>query len=222
MKIRIASANEIASPRSEIQRQTVRQAGAIRRISVAVLVDGITSTGADGEPVWEPRSEEELKTLRNLVVAAIGFDEARGDIVTVESMEFQPEATPGALVESNPLLRFFGRNAMTLIQVGVLALVALGLALTVVRPILTRPVPAFAAMGAIAGPAPAAGDPPRAEALPQPNRTGLPAPEGGEDRPAPDGEALRLAVTERPEQTVSMLREWLAHTELVPGEEEVA
>ncbi len=37
---------------SEIQRQTVRQAGAIRRISVAVLVDGITSTGADGEPVW--------------------------------------------------------------------------------------------------------------------------------------------------------------------------
>jgi len=67
-----------------------------------------------------------------------------------------------------------------------------------------------------------AGDPPRAEALAPPNQPGLPAPEGGEDRPAPDGEALRLAVAERPEQTVSMLREWLAPTELVPGEEEVA
>jgi flagellar biosynthesis/type III secretory pathway M-ring protein FliF/YscJ len=102
------------------------------------------------------------------------------------------------------------------------ALVALVLALTVVRPILTRPVPALAAVGAIAGPAPTAGDPPRAEALAQPSQPGLPAPEGGEDRPAPDGEALRLAVVERPEQTVSMLREWLAPTELAPGDEEVA
>ncbi len=63
---------------------------------------------------------------------------------------------------------------------------------------------------------------PRAEALAPPNQPGLPAPEGGGERPAPDGEALRLAVVERPEQTVSMLRDWLAPTELVTGEEEVA
>ena len=83
-------------------------------------------------------------------------------------------------------------------------------------------LPALAAVGAIAGPAPAAGEPPRTEALPQPNQPGLPAPEGGEDRPGTGGEALRLAVAERPEQTVSMLREWLAPTELAAGEEEVA
>ncbi len=99
---------------------------------------------------------------------------------------------------------------------------ALVLALMVVRPILTRPVPALAAVGAIAGPAPTAGDPPRAEALPPPNQPGLPAPEGGENRPAPDGEALRLAVSELPEQTVSMLQEWLTPTEIAPGKEEVA
>ena len=172
--------------------------------------------------VWEPRSEAELKTLRGLVVAAIGFDEARGDIASVESMEFQPDVTPGALVESSPLLRLFERNAMTLIQIGVLSLVVLALALMVVRPILTRPVPALAAVGAIAGLAPAAGGPPRAAVLAPPDQPGLPAPEGGENRPASDGEALRLAVTERPEQTVSMLREWLAPTELAPGEKEVA
>jgi hypothetical protein len=83
-------------------------------------------------------------------------------------------------------------------------------------------MPARAAIGAIAGPPPAAGNPSRGGSLAPPNQPGLPAPEGGEDRPAPDGDALRLAVEERPEQTVSMLREWLAPTELVPGEEEVA
>jgi flagellar M-ring protein FliF len=206
---------------SEVQRQTVRQAGAIRRISVAVLVDGITTAGDDGEPGWEPRPAAELTALRGLVIAAIGFDEARGDIVTVESMAFQPDATPGALVEPSLMLRFFERNAMTLIQIGVLSAVVLVLALTVVRPILTRPVPAILKAGqiagAIAGPAPATGAPLGGAigttALHQPNQPGL---------PAPDGEALRLAIAERPEQTVSMLQEWLGATELVPGQKELA
>ncbi len=96
------------------------------------------------------------------------------------------------------------------------------LALMVVRPILTRPVPAGAAVAAIAGPAPVAGDPARAEALAPPVQPGLPAPEGGENRPAPGREALRLAVTEQPEQTATMLREWLAPAELAVGEEEIA
>ena len=187
-----------------------------------MLVDGITSTGADGEPVWEPRPEAELTVLRDLVVAAIGFDEARGDVVTVESMEFQVDVTPGALIEARPLLRLLERNAMTLIQVGVLALVALVLTLTVVRPILTRPAPALAAAGAIAGPAPAPGEAARTDALPHPGQPGLPAPEGGEDSAAPGGEALRLAVAEQPDQTVTMLKEWLAPTELAPGAKEVA
>ena len=102
------------------------------------------------------------------------------------------------------------------------SLVVLVLALMVVRPILTRPVPALAAVGAIAGPAPAAGDSAGADALAAPGQPALAAPEGGENRPVPDGDTLRLAVTERPEQTASMLREWLAPTELVPGEREVA
>lgn len=206
---------------SEVQRQTVRQAGAIRRISVAVLVDGITTVGDDGEPGWEPRPAAELTALRGLVIAAIGFDEARGDIVTVESMAFQPDATPGALVEPSLMLRFFERNAMTLIQIGVLSVVVLVLALTVVRPILTRPVPAVPKVGQIAGaidgPASVAGAhldaAPGTTALPKPNQPGL---------PAPDAEALRHAIAERPEQTVSMLQEWLGAAEPAPGQKEVA
>jgi flagellar M-ring protein FliF len=202
----------------------------IASASVAVLVDGITTAGDDGEPGWEPRPAAELTALRGLVIAAIGFDKARGDIVTVESMAFQPDATPGALVEPSLMLRFFDRNAMTLIQIGVLSVVVLVLALTVVRPILTRPVPAILnagqIVGAIAGPAPATGVPLGGAlgttALPQPNQPGLPAPESAADLPAPDGEALRLAIAERPEQTVSMLQEWLGATELAPGQKELA
>ena len=43
-------------------------------------------------------------SLRNLVIAAIGFDEKRGDIVTVDSLAFQPDATPGALVDLGAFL----------------------------------------------------------------------------------------------------------------------
>jgi flagellar M-ring protein FliF len=222
VKIRMASANETERPRSEIQRQTVRQAGAIRRISVAVLVDGITTTGADGEPVWEPRSAGELKALRDLVVAAIGFDETRGDIVAVESMAFQPDATPGELVEPSSLLRFLERNAMTLIQIGILSLVALVLALTVVRPILTRPAPEFNVAGAIAGPMPIVGDPLSIGSPPQQDQPGLPTPEGAQGQLAPNGESLRLAIAERPDQTVSMLREWLTPAEITVSNEPAA
>jgi hypothetical protein len=77
-------------------------------------------------------------------------------------------------------------------------------------------------MRTLAGPAPAADGEPPGEALAAPDQPGLPAPEGAENQPASDGDALRIAITERPEQSVSMLREWLAPTELVPGEEEVA
>lgn len=200
---------------SEIQRQTVRLAGAVRRISVAVLVDGITTTLANGETNWEPRPKEELTILRNLVIAAIGYDEARGDIVTVESMAFQPDAMPGALVEQSPWLRLLERNAMTLVQIAVLALVAVVLSLAVVRPILTRPAIAGAAVGAgvatvgtAAGTAAITGEPGPAGALPGPASTGGQAASG--DAPEPDGETLRLAIADRPEQSVTMLREWLA------------
>ncbi|MEM7212142.1 MAG: flagellar basal-body MS-ring/collar protein FliF [Pseudomonadota bacterium] len=122
---------------SEVRRETSRAAGAIRRVSVAVLVDGINDVDANGNLVWRERPDEELEALRELVVAAIGFDAERGDVVTVDSMAFQPDATPGASIEISPIMRFIERNALTLIQLVVLGVVALILGLTVVRPLLS-------------------------------------------------------------------------------------
>jgi flagellar M-ring protein FliF len=196
---------------SEIRRERVRQAGAIRRISVAVLVDGITAEGPDGEPQWKPRPEEELESLRALVRAAIGYDEERGDTVTVESMAFQPDATPGELVETAPWMRFLERNAMTLIQIGVLAAVAIVLALTVLRPLLMRrPVPEEDVVTLDAQGRPIALGAPEGGAL---------APAAAEDEPAgeapeiSDTESLRLAVSENQEQSLAMLKEWLSSSE---------
>ena len=121
---------------SETQRAVLREPGAVRRISVAVLVDGVQTVAEDGTRTWEPRAAEELADMRELVASAIGFDETRGDQITMRSMEFQPLP----LVEDPVPLSFFERTSfdvLSLAQLAVLALVSLILGLFVVRPILT-------------------------------------------------------------------------------------
>ena len=196
---------------TEIRRETVREAGAIRKISVAVLVDGIVEPGANGTAEWRPRSEEELDSLRELVIAAVGYDQERGDIVTVESLSFQPDAIPGALIESSPIGRFLERNAMTLIQLGLLSAVALILALTVVRPLLRpQPVEALGDGRTIDGALTTAGADGDLEAF-----SALPGELGpGDAEPDSDPvlspvEQLRLSVAEDPERAVETLRLWL-------------
>lgn len=124
---------------SQKQRELVRQPGAVRRITVAVLVDGVKSVAADGTVSWQPRPEEELSVLRELVASAVGLDESRGDKLTLRSLTFEAPAELGTLAEAG-LLSAFGRiDPMTAIQIAVLALVALILGLFVVRPVLTAP-----------------------------------------------------------------------------------
>lgn len=208
---------------SGLRRERTRAAGAVRRISVAVLVDGIVVANAAGAPEWQPRPREELEALRDLVRAAIGYDAARGDVVTVESMAFQPDATPGELVETGPFWRFVERNALSLVQIAVLAAVALVLAMTVLRPLLLRrpDAPGYLTLDAtgrpiaLDGPTGAAG-PAGAAVL-----AGVGHPEGEGGAPGAEGEApalsdaesLRLAVSENREQTIAMLRDWLSNAD---------
>lgn len=74
---------EIGNTRREI----IREAGDVRRISVAVLVNGIYN--AEGSDiVYAERTVEELARLEELVKSAVGFEETRGDSVSVDSMRF--------------------------------------------------------------------------------------------------------------------------------------
>lgn len=70
-------------------------AGAIEKISVAVIVDGVMSEvkKEDGtvETKWSPRSVEDIAKYESLIKSTIGFNAARGDSVKIESIQFQPE-----------------------------------------------------------------------------------------------------------------------------------
>lgn len=120
---------------SETQREILRSPGAIKRLSVAVLVNDRIDEDEAGNRTVTPRTTEELDDLRLLVSAAAGLDLDRGDELTIRSMEF--DATPIAGTEAIPLeAPATPLNPIQLIQIGVLALVSLILGLFVVRPIL--------------------------------------------------------------------------------------
>lgn len=120
---------------SETERQLLRAPGAVRRLTVAVLVNEVTTVAEDGSTSSARRSEEELAALADLVGAAVGIDTARGDVLTLKSMAFEPIVPVGEL--ATPAIAGVPLDTMQLIQIAVLAAVALILGLFVVRPILT-------------------------------------------------------------------------------------
>ncbi|NOY44092.1 MAG: flagellar M-ring protein FliF [Deltaproteobacteria bacterium] len=63
--------------------------GTLKRLSVAVAVDGTYREGENGRE-FVPRSDEELARLKALVEKAVGADSQRGDAVEVTSIPFQP------------------------------------------------------------------------------------------------------------------------------------
>jgi flagellar M-ring protein FliF len=85
-------------------RRVQEKAGAVRRLSVAVMVDGTYEKGVDKEGKaslqYQPRSPEEMRYFDRLVKNAIGFSEERGDQVEVASLPFalstlqEPEIDP--------------------------------------------------------------------------------------------------------------------------------
>lgn len=71
--------------------------GKIRKLSVAVLVDGRYEE-KDGKKAFVARGVEELKTFEEIVRSAVGYQQDRGDIVTVRSLPFELPAAAGTEV----------------------------------------------------------------------------------------------------------------------------
>ncbi|NKW78493.1 flagellar M-ring protein FliF [Rhodobacteraceae bacterium R_SAG7] len=120
---------------SETEKEIVRGPGAIKRLTVAVLINGVTTETAEGEAAFEPRPEEELEALRELISAAVGFDAERGDVITLKSMDLPNVEPQGTEVTSSVFDNLYF-DVMSIIQMAALAIVALILGLFVVRPIL--------------------------------------------------------------------------------------
>ncbi len=71
-----------------VARKTVAPPGDVKRVNVAVLLNNKLPPGAAPGAVGTPRTPEELAALEGLVKRAVGFDEGRGDVVTVTNAEF--------------------------------------------------------------------------------------------------------------------------------------
>lgn len=205
---------------SETFREVTRAPGAIKRLSVAVLVNSTETDDTAGQAEVQPRSDEELSDLKELVASAVGFDETRGDVITIKSLEFQALDTLGTEATSS-FMSGLTLDAMSLIQMAVLALVALVLGLFVLRPILTKP--AIANLPAPPeGPALAmTGEALIGEITDDSSSTTsavTPASASGQrDLPAPGVEdpveRLRNLISERQDETVEILRNWLEDKE---------
>lgn len=207
---------------SQTEHEILRGPGAVRRLTVAVLVNGVSGADAAGAVTVQPRAEAELEALRELVASAVGFDAERGDVITLRSMELPAVAEEGTMA-STTFLKGLGLDLMSLIQILALAIVAIVLGLFVVRPILARPHPALPRPETGALPKPARSEPvdapealtgeiddgpdPRFESAPVRRRENEVALAGA--GAASPSERLRAMIGERQEQTVEILRSWL-------------
>ncbi len=70
-------------------RHVMQPVGELQRITVAVVADDWISVAADGSEVRTELSEDDLSLIEGIVSEAIGFNEARGDSVSVYNKSFQ-------------------------------------------------------------------------------------------------------------------------------------
>ncbi len=177
---------------SEVQRQREKMPGAISRVHVAVLIN--EPPAVEGEAVT-PRTDQELQSIRDLVTAAVGFEEARGDVVTVKSMPFHEYEVVETPEETGGIMLFLQQNVMSILQIVIPALVVIVLGMFVLKPVLTQDV----AGGGAQALADMSGT--GANAAPQ-----LAAPKSPLDE-------LRDASAADKEATATVLKSWLGDTE---------
>jgi len=120
-------------------RNQVRESGQVKKMSVAVAVDGTTTTGPDGKEVYQPRSQEEMDQIKALVRSAVDIDTTRGDTIEVVNLRFaQAEGGKTEGAGSDMLMGLPKADLLRMAQTLVLALIGLMVVLLIVRPILKR------------------------------------------------------------------------------------
>jgi len=121
-------------------RHTKAAMGTISKIGVGVLINerpippgAKVEKNADGStPTSIPYTPEEIERLNQLVKGAVGFNESRGDAVTVVGTKFEPQYDPTVI----PWWR--DENYQVMVNAGVVGGIFLLILLTVVRPMVRR------------------------------------------------------------------------------------
>lgn len=115
----------------------VRESGEVKRLSVAVLVDGSYVDDGSGQRVYRERTQEEMTQYRKLVESAIGFQPDRGDKIEVVNLRF---AEGEEIIEEGPRPLFgLGKNDyIRIAELLILGIVSILVILLVVRPLVKR------------------------------------------------------------------------------------
>ena len=208
---------------SKTTRTEVQEPGKIKKLSVAVAVDGLTPVGKNGKPgPYSPRSAEEMKRIDQLVRSAVGFDQTRGDQISVVNVRFdRPDDAAEGVSAASPF-SFDKNDLMRIVELGVMLVVAIMLVLFVVRPLLKPPGSAMPGTLALAG-AGAGGDVTHAQMISVDPATGqllaLAAPGDLDQRidiariegqvKASSVKKVAEFVEKHPAESISILRSWL-------------
>ena len=129
---------------SKAIRKIVEPYGDIKKISLAVVVDGKYEKVKEGKKEvlkYMPRSQKELQDIRNLVARAVGYNEERGDKIEVLNIPFETEPLADEKQEG-----FISREMMyDLVKYGFYLIIALSVIIFLIKPIMgilkERPVP---------------------------------------------------------------------------------
>ncbi|HUO01689.1 MAG TPA: flagellar basal-body MS-ring/collar protein FliF, partial [Rhizomicrobium sp.] len=199
--------------------------GDIKRLSVAVVVDG-TLTGDGPNPTYKPRTAAEMTQITNLVKSAMGFEQSRGDQVQVSNMEFARMDAGEGTPAPKPLLGLDAAYWFKIIEAAIMCVTALLIGLFVARPLINR----MFAPNPAAGPLALPGMVPVAGALPAPagapagaiatdasgQQVLLPPPQPGIDISRIEGQVRESSVKKigevvsaHPEEALAIIRTWL-------------
>ena len=177
----------------------MREPGEIKRLTVAVVVDGTV----DDKGVFQPRAKADLDRLGELVRSAVGFDAKRGDQVTVDTLRFIPsdavgtEAAPETAPATIPWI-WIGVAAVLLLVLGGARLVMRG-SRRRIELANARTTEALAVEGEAAAAVPA---------LATAEKALVPLPSG----PSEAVRALHDLVDARPDETLAVIRAWLTES----------
>ncbi|RYE35136.1 MAG: flagellar M-ring protein FliF [Hyphomicrobiales bacterium] len=220
---------------SRTTRTEVLEGGRVKKLSVAVLIDGNYARSPAGELSYQPRNNEELERIGELVRTAVGFDQGRGDKVEVVNLRFaEAPPAPSELSEQTllqQLTSFTREDLIRFAELGVISLLTVIVLMTVVRPLLKqilaadnsniRAIPTFMRNGgALAGPG--TGDPAGSDAVAgaDGHPLSLEVDAGPSERmlaiaqvkgqlKAQSVEKIGVLVSQNPADSVAVLRSWI-------------
>jgi flagellar M-ring protein FliF len=101
---------------SKVNKQVIDSVGDIKRLSAAVIIDGpyVTVKDPNGGKIqkFQPRSRKEMKEFQNIVERAIGFNQDRGDQVSVSNIPFAIEKMPAPVTATQPDWMSYAKKGM--------------------------------------------------------------------------------------------------------------